>query len=128
MTNTLRRLSILAALALLTFAPGAWASDVAVDLQEESAREYFSLKQQLAEGMRPNVAQTARNEQATLFESDRDPLDIVVRRTSALLEELQSSCDEGALTQVEANWADFLKRYERERRRARNRRRASGAL
>ena len=86
MTNILRRLSTLAALALLAFSPCVWASDVSVDLQAENAREYFSLKQQLAEGTRPNVAQTARNEQATLFESDRDPLDIVVRRTTALLD------------------------------------------
>ena len=112
MTNTQRIFSAFAAIALTAFAVCVQGSEAAPDLQAESAREYFSLKQQLAEGMRPNVAQTARNEQATLLETDRDPLDIVVRRTSALLDELKSSCEEGELDQAEADWTAFLARYD----------------
>ena len=78
----------------------------------EIVKEFASLKQQLAEGMREDVAATARDVQATLLDSDRDPLDIVARRTSALLDELGAMCDEGVLTEVEAAWAEFLERYE----------------
>ncbi len=81
------------------------------DMAAETAREYFSLKQQLAEGMRPNVAATARDEQATLLATDLDPLDVVVRRTTTLLETLEESAGVDALKTQRENWNAFLAKY-----------------
>lgn len=105
----LKRLLLTLAILVPTSAFGA-----APDLPTENSREYFSLKQQLAEGMRPNVAATARDEQATLLASDRDPLDIVVRRTTALLEALEEARDDDALAQDRERWNAFTSKYEAE--------------
>ncbi|MBR4751606.1 MAG: NPCBM/NEW2 domain-containing protein [Thermoguttaceae bacterium] len=78
----------------------------------EIVKEFTSLKAQLAEGMRPSAAETARDVQATLLPTDKDPLDIVVRRVSTLLETLRDMRDDDALDQDAANWEDFLAKYE----------------
>ena len=78
----------------------------------EIVKEYASLQMQLNEGMRENVAATARDVQATLFPTDKDPLDVVVRRVSALLETLQEARDDDALDQDALAWDEFLKKYD----------------
>ncbi|MBQ9874678.1 MAG: NPCBM/NEW2 domain-containing protein [Thermoguttaceae bacterium] len=78
----------------------------------EIHKEFASLRQQLKEGMREKVAATARDEQATLLPTDKDPLDIVVRRVSTLLEVLQESRDDDALAADAEAWAKFLEKYE----------------
>lgn len=78
----------------------------------EIVKEFQSLRQQLAGGMRENVAATASDEQATLLPTDKDPLDIVVRRTSALLETLQETRDDDALESDAKAWANLLAEYD----------------
>jgi hypothetical protein len=78
----------------------------------EIVKEFTSLTQQLAEGMRENVAATARDVEATLLPTDKDPLDIMVRRVSTLLDVLQEMRDDDALDEDAANWAAFLAKYE----------------
>ncbi len=78
----------------------------------EIVKEFTSLKTQLAEGMRPRAAETARDVQATLLPIDKDPLDVVVRRVSTLLETLRDMRDDDALDRDAANWKEFLAKYE----------------
>ncbi|MBQ9874671.1 MAG: hypothetical protein IJM30_09420 [Thermoguttaceae bacterium] len=113
------RIKISLALAIVSLALpaavslGADSSPAAVDRRAEAAREYFALKQEIAKGTPENVAKTARNEQATIWETDRDPLDVVVRRTSALLDEIESQRDDDATKTVREAWSAFLGKYER---------------
>ena len=82
------------------------------DESYEISKEYSALRLQLKEGMSERVASTARNPEATLMPTDKDPLDVVVRRVTALLETLQDARDDDALDDDAAAWQDFLKRYE----------------
>ncbi len=70
----------------------------------EIAKEYASLSQQLKSGMRENVKETARDLEATLFDTDRDPLDVVTRRVDKLLETLQDMRDDDALAEDAQAW------------------------
>lgn len=79
--------------------------------QFEIVKEYTSLTQQLKEGMREKAAATARNVEATLLPSDKDPLDIVVRRVSALLEELQDMRGDDLLDADAEAWQKLVDEY-----------------
>ena len=60
------------------------------DRMDEAACEWESLTRQIHAGMKDNVKEEALNPAATLLDSDRDPLDIVVRRLPPLVSALQN--------------------------------------
>ncbi|MDO5554946.1 MAG: NPCBM/NEW2 domain-containing protein [Planctomycetia bacterium] len=51
---------------------------------EEWGRTYYVMNRDLTAGTPENFAKTAAHIQSTILESDRDPLDIILRRTEAL--------------------------------------------
>ena len=78
----------------------------------ETMKEYIALRQELAKGTPEKAARTAADAEAALSPDDRDPLDVVVRRVSRLLETLQDMRDDDALDEVAAKWDAFLARYD----------------
>ena len=78
----------------------------------ETMKEYIALRQELAKGTPEKAARTAADAEAALSPDDRDPLDVVVRRVSRLLETLQDMRDDDALDAVAAKWDAFLARYD----------------
>ena len=106
---------VLLSLCLLTIAlpPLAAAGPGAADgwLDREWGEQYDELDRQIRE-LRPwfqRVESTVWRRDALILESDRDPADIVLRRTTALLGHLQARLPEGALA-AEAAELDALKR------------------
>ncbi len=63
---------------------------VRVDRTDENGTEWLALAQLIRKGMRQNAKDEALDPAATLLDSDRDPLDIVVRRLVPLVEKLSS--------------------------------------
>ncbi len=78
----------------------------------ETMKEYIALRQELAKGTPEKATRTAADAEAALSPDDRDPLDVVVRRVSRLLETLQEMRDDDALDAVAAKWDAFLARYD----------------
>ena len=78
---------------------GTWADT----LREERARQHQDLSQQLPRKawFAKVAAQTFRQE-ALILEGDRDPLDVVLRRTRALLDDLKKSSAAAPLAPMEA--------------------------
>ena len=68
-----------------------------VSLDDEKNREFYAMRDQITAGTPERVASQAYHVQATILPTDRDPLDLILRRTAALLEYLTQECDEGAL-------------------------------
>ncbi|MDO4571637.1 MAG: NPCBM/NEW2 domain-containing protein [Planctomycetia bacterium] len=66
---------------------------------DENGCEWVSLSNQLREGMNPEVKKQAFHPAATLLDSDRDPLDVVVRRLFPLVEYLRALENGPALTE-----------------------------
>ncbi|MDO5579714.1 MAG: NPCBM/NEW2 domain-containing protein [Planctomycetia bacterium] len=62
-----------------------------LDPCDEKSREYLSLTWQLKAGMSDRIKSQAYHPQATLMKEDRDPLDIILRRTAALCDSLKRS-------------------------------------
>ena len=60
-----------------------------LDCFDEKGKEYLSLVWQLRVGMPERVASQAYHPQATIMKSDRDPLDVILRRTAALCDYLK---------------------------------------
>ncbi|MCL2623045.1 MAG: NPCBM/NEW2 domain-containing protein [Planctomycetaceae bacterium] len=65
------------------------ASRHGLDVMDELGSEWVSLEQQIRTRMRPNVIAEALRPESTILPTDRDPLDVVLRRTRALLENLR---------------------------------------
>ena len=59
------------------------------DASDEAASRFASLQGQMAQPWRPNVIEQAYRPESTIHQTDRDPLDVVLRRTDALAEHLQ---------------------------------------
>ncbi len=78
----------------------------------ETIREYTALSRDLRTGMPEKAVKTASDPEAAFLPEDRDPLDVVVRRVSRLLEALQEMRDDDALAGCSQKWDDFLARYE----------------
>ncbi len=78
----------------------------------EIVKEFTKLTQEVKNGMRDNVAATARTQEATILKTDKDPVDVVVRRVSALLETLQEARDDDALNDDAKAWEALLADYE----------------
>ncbi len=64
-----------------------------LDQSDEAGREYLALTCQILVGMEKKPAIQAYNIQATLLPSDRDPLDILLRRTESLCEHLKKTSE-----------------------------------
>ncbi|MDR1493243.1 MAG: NPCBM/NEW2 domain-containing protein [Planctomycetaceae bacterium] len=60
-----------------------------IDAMDEIGSEFVSLERQIAAGMKQNVIAEALRPESTILKTDRDPVDIVLRRTRALAENLQ---------------------------------------
>lgn len=76
-----------------------------IDRMNENACEWISLTRQIAAGMRPNVKAEALNQAATLFDTDRDPLDMVLRRINPLIEKIKTLQNAPDLNQESAQLA-----------------------
>ena len=63
---------------------------VCVNRMDEVGSEWLALSHLIKTGMRQNAKDEALDPAATLFDTDRDPLDIVVRRIVPLVEKLSS--------------------------------------
>ncbi len=61
-----------------------------LDRMDENVCEWRSLSNLIKSGMKNNVKAEAANPAATLFDTDRDPLDIVLRRIPVLIEKLKT--------------------------------------
>ena len=83
---------------------------VIVSLENEKNREFYAMREQIAAGTSERVASQAYHPQATIFPSDRDPLDLILRRTGALCEHLIQNTDEGTLDAESAALADLTKK------------------
>ena len=59
-----------------------------IDVTDELGSEYYSLEQQIRQGMRPNAIAEALRPESTILPTDRDPVDVVLRRTRALTKHL----------------------------------------
>ncbi|MDO5310071.1 MAG: NPCBM/NEW2 domain-containing protein [Planctomycetia bacterium] len=86
----------------------------------ERLKEYASLCEQISAGMRENVAATARDQAATIQPSDRDPLDLVVRRVSKLLTTLQEAREDHELDQLALQWQALCAQYDQSQRQLEN--------
>ncbi len=61
-----------------------------IDRMDENACEWLSLSRQIREGMQDHVKKEALHEASTLMDTDRDPLDMVLRRVPLLVEALEA--------------------------------------
>ena len=77
-------------------------SGLPLNIADELTCEWFDLTRQAREGMKPNVAAETFNPAAAILESDRDPLDIVLRRLVPLIDELKSQPNGPALVDESA--------------------------
>ncbi|MGL4942373.1 MAG: hypothetical protein ACRC46_04195 [Thermoguttaceae bacterium] len=59
------------------------------DTLDENSREFAALQREMQIGITPQRAAQALRPEATFLQTDRDPLDVVLRRTRALLEHLR---------------------------------------
>jgi hypothetical protein len=59
------------------------------DLMDEMTARYVSLQRQIANPLPDHVNEQAFRVEATILPEDRDPIDVVLRRTHALLQKLQ---------------------------------------
>ena len=79
----------------------------------EAAREFLSLTRQIAAGPTSDyVAKDARDPASTILKTDRDPLDVALRRIDRLVEALLETLDEKELAADVAALADLKKRAE----------------
>lgn len=78
----------------------------------EILKEFTALTHELQVGMPEKASRTARDPESTYMPEDRDPLDVVVRRVSRLLDALEELRDDSELDAVAAKWDEFLARYE----------------
>ncbi|MBR5626602.1 MAG: NPCBM/NEW2 domain-containing protein, partial [Thermoguttaceae bacterium] len=85
---------------------------VVYKIEGETSRDYLAIEQEIQNQTRPNVAATAYNPEATIFTTDRDPLDVILRRTRALAENLEQSCDEGTLDEQIAQLNNLAEKAE----------------
>ncbi|MDR2168846.1 MAG: NPCBM/NEW2 domain-containing protein [Planctomycetaceae bacterium] len=60
-----------------------------IDPTDEIAREYFTLQKELKKGINPKRSAQALRPEATFLPNDKNPVDVVLRRTKALLEYLK---------------------------------------
>ena len=79
------------------------------DATVEALKEYSALQREIQAGTPAHVAATARDAASTILESDRDPLDVVVRRVERLLEALDDGANE-KLDALTPKWDEFVKR------------------
>jgi len=77
-------------LSILSGLPVSTSEMVSASDADETAREFASLQGQIQIGMKPNVVAEALRPESTILPSDRDPVDIVLRRTRTLAEHLQT--------------------------------------
>lgn len=61
-----------------------------IDRMDERTCEWVSLTRQIRDGMEDRVKAEALHQASTLFETDRDPLDVVLRRIPCLIEALEA--------------------------------------
>ncbi|MDR1962601.1 MAG: NPCBM/NEW2 domain-containing protein [Planctomycetaceae bacterium] len=61
-----------------------------IERTNEVACEYIALQQELKKKIDPKRAAQSLRPEATFFETDRNPVDVVLRRTKALLEHLKT--------------------------------------
>jgi hypothetical protein len=87
---------------------GAWAAPAPLDLTQEQECEFQVLRQDLAQKARfARLAKESFRSAALILESDRDPADVVVRRTTALLADLNQSSGESRLSGFALRLADL---------------------
>lgn len=83
-----------------------------IDRGDEAACEFLALQRELATKIRRPVAQQAFRKEATFLSTDRDPVDVVLRRTRSLLEYLKTQSVQPQLTQTQLdiqNWTEAEK-------------------
>lgn len=69
-----------------------------IDVTDELGCEWLDLTEQLKTPMAPNVVEQTLHPAATILPTDRDPLDVVLRRLEPLIQELRALPDGPALT------------------------------
>ena len=72
-----------------------------ISRDDENACEFLALKHEMRRRLEPRRASQALRPEATFFETDRDPVDIVLRRVRALLNDLHLA-DTPAAAQLDA--------------------------
>jgi len=80
-----------------------------IDRMNENACEWLSLSRLIQSGMRQNAKDEAFHPAATLFDTDRDPLDIVLRRLTPLVEKLETLPGAPDLTKEKAELETLTK-------------------
>ncbi|MDR1383125.1 MAG: NPCBM/NEW2 domain-containing protein [Planctomycetaceae bacterium] len=60
-----------------------------IGVMDELGSEFASLERQIVAGMKSNVVAEALRRESTILTTDRDPVDIILRRTRALVEHFQ---------------------------------------
>jgi len=81
--------------------------------RDEIQSEFTWIKQHLAEGMRSLVIGQAYRPESTYLPTDRDPLDVVLRRTAALLEHLKTEKKVDSLASKEGALAALVAESEK---------------
>jgi len=69
------------------------------DVTNEPLARFISLSEQMAQRWRDNVIHTAYRPESTIYETDRDPVDVLLRRARALLDYFRAIPDAPSLSQ-----------------------------
>lgn len=86
------------------------AEDGTIIPNDESGRQWAKLTADVAAKTPERVAQTAANAAATIFATDRDPLDVVLRRTDALVNSFESNGDGDLISEQKTRLAELARK------------------
>ncbi|MDO5553322.1 MAG: hypothetical protein Q4G68_06135 [Planctomycetia bacterium] len=78
-----------------------------VNRTEEAQLQWKSLQEQIARGMKDNVRSEALHAASTILPSDRDPLDIALRRLVPLMDQLEELDSDLDLSLERGEWKDL---------------------